>query len=132
MTIKQIETQREAILEQLRQIRTLYRGTINEQFFLVPSKSTNQSLRRGPYFVLSRREGTKTISRRLSTAEDLDQARQDVAAHKQFVSLCRRYEELTERLGQLERQGDDGKKNRGDRRRQRPGGASIPRDGGAQ
>jgi len=132
MDIKQIETQREAILDQLRQIRTLYRGTINEQFFLVPSKSKSQSVRRGPYFVLSRREGAKTISRRLNTAEDLDQARQDVAAHKRFVTLCRQYEELTERLGQLEHQGDDGKKNGGDRRRKRPGSTSAPRDGGAQ
>jgi len=132
MNIEQIEAQREAILDQLRQIRTLYRGSINEQFFLVPSKSKNQAVRRGPYFVLSRREGAKTISRRLNTAEDLDQARQDVAAHKRFVALCRRYEELTERLGQMERQGDDGKKNGGDRRGQRPGGASAPRDGGAK
>ena len=42
-----------------------------------------------------------------------ERARREVAAHKRFVELCQQYQQLTERLGQLERAGGgDPKKKR--------------------
>ena len=101
--LKEIETRREQILEQLRQIRSLQRGTINQQYLKVPHKGKPQPVLRGPYYVLSRNEQGKTISRRLSSLTELEQAQRDLAAHRQFSELCREYEQLTERLGELER-----------------------------
>jgi hypothetical protein len=40
------------------------------------------------------------------SGEELAQLRRDVAAHKRFVDLCDEFVRLTERLGELERQGD--------------------------
>jgi len=109
-TFQQLEARRLALLEEFRSFRSMRRGTINEQFFDVRLKGQAKSVRRGPYYVLSRREGDKTVSRRLTTPEALEQARKDSEAHKRFHALCREFEEVIEKLGELERTTEQEKK----------------------
>jgi hypothetical protein len=103
--IEAIEARRVAIAKEMCSIRSLRRGTINEQFLRVPLAGRKEAGVRGPYYVLSRYEGRRTVSQRLSMGQELEQARQDVAEHKRFLALCKEFEELTERLGQIEREG---------------------------
>lgn len=100
--IREIEDKREAVLDQMRTMRRMKRGTINEQYLKVRHKGKKQPVLRGPYHVLSRREGNRTVSERLRNDEELQRARTDVETHKHFVSLCREFERLTELLGELE------------------------------
>jgi hypothetical protein len=102
--VQQIETQREAILGQMRAIRSMERGSINEQFLKVAHKGKKEPVLRGPYYVISRREGNKTVGYRLRTPRELARARQDVHRHKRFQELCQDFERLTEQLGRLERE----------------------------
>lgn len=104
-TVRQIEQRRDALLREMGAIRSMRRGTINEQFLNVPRKGRAERGRCGPYYVLSRSEGGKTVSRRLTTPQQVAQAREDVAAHERFVAVCQEYERLTEQLGQLEQAG---------------------------
>jgi hypothetical protein len=111
-TMSEIETRRETVLQQLRNIRSMKRGTINEQYLKVPRKGAEPVLR-GPYHVLSRREGNKTVSERLTTAIQLERAKLDIAAHRKFVELCKEFEMLTERMGMLQHQaGEPAEKKR--------------------
>ena len=107
-TIRGLEARRRAILEEMRSMRSMKRGTINEQFLKVRLKGKEQSVLRGPYYVLSRREGNKTLSKRLTSSAQLQEAKKDVEAHKRFVALCKEFALLSERLGELERQVQDG------------------------
>ena len=109
-TLQQIEVQRLAILEGLKSIRSMRRGAITEQFFPVRRLGQKQTARRGPYYVFSRHQGSKTVSQRLTTPEALQQAREDVEAFKRFQALCRDYEQLTEKLSALERKTGPEKK----------------------
>ena len=102
-TIQQLEGQRNAILEEMRSIRSMRRGTINEQYFKTRLKGRKGMVHQGPYFVLSRREEEKTVSRRLRSAAELEEARKDVTEYKRFLGLCQEFERLTSRLGELER-----------------------------
>ena len=104
--VKKIEQERDAVLEEMRNIRSMERGSITEQYMKVPHKGKKEPVMRGPYYMLTRRENDRTVGYRLKTPQDLERARRDVEAHKQFVALCREYEELTERLGELERSED--------------------------
>ena len=104
-TVRQIEQRRDALLREMGAIRSMRRGTVNEQYLNVPRKGRAERGRCGPYFVVSRSEGGKTVSQRLTSSQRVAQARGDVAAHQRFVGLCREYERLTEQLGQLERAG---------------------------
>lgn len=106
-TIKEVEERREKILEQMRAIRSMERGTINEHYVPVKLKGQKEPVSRGPYYVISRRGNGKTEGRHLKTKQDLDQARRDVEAHKRFQELCREYEQLTEELGRLERESGE-------------------------
>ena len=116
-TIKEIEVKRDDLLEQMRRIRFIRQGTINEQYLKVRHKGKKQPVLRGPYYVITRKEGNKTVSERLTNPAELERARQAVEAHKHFVSLCREFERLTEQLGELERTDglDVEKKRRGSR-----------------
>ena len=101
-TVQGLEARRNAILEEMRSIRSMRRGTINEQYFKTRLKGRKGMVHQGPYYVLSKREGQKTVSKRLRSAE-LEQAQKDVAEYKRFLGLCQEFERLTARLGELER-----------------------------
>ena len=81
--IRKVESRREAILREMSLIRSMYRGTINEQYY--KEKSGKGPGLAGPYFVLSRSVRGKTVSRRVRRGADLEQVRKDVAAQKYFV-----------------------------------------------
>ncbi len=106
-TVQELEARRNAIIEQMRSIRSMRRGTINGQHFKTRLKGRKGVVLQGPYYVLSRREGEKTVSKRLRSPVELEQARKDVAEHKKFLGLCQEFERLTARLGELER-GEQG------------------------
>jgi hypothetical protein len=103
----EMEARRNAILEEMRSIRSMKRGTINEQHLSISLKGKRGRVLRGPYYVLSRREGNRTVSKRLTTSAELEQARQEVAEHKRFLALCQEFEGLTESLGERERRAPD-------------------------
>jgi len=106
-TVQELEARRDAILEQMRSIRSMRRGTINEQHFKVRLKGTKGVALQGPYYVLSRREGEKITSKRLRSGPEVEQARRDVAEYKRFLGLCHEFERLTARLGERERGEED-------------------------
>jgi hypothetical protein len=103
-TIHELETQRDVLLAEMKSIRSMRRGTINEQYLQVPHATMRQPVKRGPYFVISRYDPArkKTISQRLTSPEEVAQVQRDVDAYKRYVSLCDEFEGLTERLGELE------------------------------
>jgi hypothetical protein len=102
-TVQELETRRNGILKEMRSIRSMRRGTINEQYFKTRLKGRKGIAHQGPYYVLSRREGQKTVSNRLRSEAELEEARRDVAEYKRFLGLCQEFERLTARLGELER-----------------------------
>lgn len=110
-TTESLRMRREAILAEMRGLEAMRRGTINEQY--VP-RGGESGGRRGPYYVWSRYEGGRTRSRRLKTAEELAQAREAVAAHKRFVSLCEEFLSVTEELADFPRRdaAHEGEKKR--------------------
>lgn len=109
-TIHEIETRRDAILGEMRSIRSMRRGTINEQYLKVRHKGKKGSVKRGPYYLFSRREEDRTVGYRLTTEDEIQQAKKDVAAHKQFIQLCREFASLTEQMGELQRQPEGAEK----------------------
>lgn len=101
--IEAVLARREAITKEMLAIRSMRRGTINEQYLKVGRVGEKEPALRGPYYVFSRRVGDKTVSERLSTGVELETAREEIGAHKRFAALCKEFAELTEQLTELER-----------------------------
>lgn len=104
-SVNAIERRRRQILADMESIRSLECATLKDQMIPVHHKGKREPVLRGPYYVLARWENGRTKSRRVKAGE-LERVKADVANHKRFLALCREYEELTERLGQLEREQD--------------------------
>jgi len=98
--IEEISARRKEILKEMGRIKSLKRGTLTEQYLKVRHLGKKEPVLRGPYYVLSRHEEGRTVSRRVSLKE-LAEVRAELSAGKRFRELCREYEELTEELGLL-------------------------------
>ena len=117
--IKKIEAKRARILDEMKNIHSMRRGTVNEQYFQKKLKNKPTTATQGPYYVFTRSVGGQTKSCRLKKGAEVEQAKKDVLAHKKFCALCQQFEELTERLGQLQRLSQPSEQKKNDPRRYR-------------
>jgi len=103
-TIQELESKRDAVLQEMKSIRSMKRGSIKAQYLKVRHRGSKEPLARGPYYVLSRHDSRtgKTVSRRLTSKAAVEKACTDIEAYQHFVVLCREFQELTETLGELE------------------------------
>jgi hypothetical protein len=102
--IQELESRRKEVLQKLAAIRSLRKGTLNEQWFPVVRNGKKTKKLRGPYFVWSYKVGKKTVSERLKDEQGIALARQDAANYRRFRELCGELEKLIAELGQAERQ----------------------------
>lgn len=79
-TRQQFQQQRQHVVEQMMSLDSMKRGTLNEQFLRVPQQGQKKPALRGPYFVLSRKEAGKTVSRRVASNE-VQRVREDIARY---------------------------------------------------
>lgn len=82
-TVQQLETRRNAILEEMCSIRSMRRGTINEQYFKARLKRRNGMMHQGLYYVLFRGEAEKTVSRNLQSTAELHRR-----GYEYFIHSC--------------------------------------------
>ena len=100
-TVRALEEKRQRVLEQMRAIRCMRRGSVSEQYLKVAHKGKPKPVLRGPYWVYTWKEGGKTVGRRVSR-DEAERIHKDIEAHKRFVALCKEFEMLTMRLGEVE------------------------------
>jgi len=98
--IAALEEKREQILHEIRDIRSMRKGSVTEQYLRIPHKGIKEPAVRGPYWVYTRKEHGKTVAKRLNHTE-ADIVREEVEAYHRFQSLCREYAETTEKLSVL-------------------------------
>jgi hypothetical protein len=112
MSIENLEKRREELLSQIEEIRTMKRGTINEQYLKVPRKGKEPSVR-GPYYVLSRNEGGKTVGFRIKNDEKLKLLQKDIENYKKFNDLSKEFVSVMEAITDIKRSENitDSKKN---------------------
>ena len=129
-----LEHQRQALLERLSGLRELRRGSLTEQFLTV--KHADGSLvKRGPYPLLTRKEGKNTVSLRLSDPELVPLYRQQLHAMRQFEAVVDQLVRIGEQLSDLavaetvqkKTPGGAGAKRRGASSGRRPGGQTDAR-----
>lgn len=114
--LAKVERRREEILREMRALRAMRKGSVMEQYLPVKQRGKPAPVLRGPYWLYTRKEKGRTVGRRLGR-EEAERVRAEVEAAHRFRDLCREYEELTERLGELERAGDEAREKK--RRRSR-------------
>jgi len=95
-----LEQQRQALLRRLAELREVRRGSLTEQFLTV--KHTDGSLvKLGPYPLLTRKEGLKTISRRLSDPELVPLYRRQIQTMREFETVVDELVRVGEQLSDL-------------------------------
>ncbi len=107
------QQKRDGILDQMRRIERLRRGSISEQFY------GSGEQRQGPYYVLQGHRGGKHWSRRIPR-DQAAQVREDLGAETRFRELCAEFAEVTEQATMAEDQPDS-KKNAATRSRSATG-----------
>jgi len=98
-----LEEERLDLLGQLGGIRTLRKGSLNEQWFPVIKGGKKTQELRGPYYIWTSKKNNKTVSERICGEQELNRARQDEENYKRFRDVCRQLESVGQELGHLER-----------------------------
>jgi hypothetical protein len=104
-TLAELEAHRESLLSQMRLIRSMKRGTLSVRPEKVTLKGKKEPALRGPYPLFVRREGKRVVGRRLHSAEEVAQVREDIAAYERFMNLCKEFVAVTEQLSDAEHAG---------------------------
>lgn len=115
-----LQQQRELILNEMRTLDGLRRGSLSRQFFQY--KEAGKTLLRGPYFLLQGFLRGKKFAERIP-AEQAEKVGRQVENHRRFQVLAERFVAVSEELAKLADQPQDSKKN--SNRRKSPTGASA-------
>jgi hypothetical protein len=95
-----LQLHRQRLLEQLSELQELRRGSLTEQFLMVKRKDGSR-VKRGPYPLLTRKEGQRTVSLRLTDPTLVPLYRQQIQAMRQFESVVDRLVQVGEQLSDL-------------------------------
>ena len=101
---EELHRRRKMILRELASIDSLRRGSVNVQWFPVIRDGKKTPERRGPYYIWTRKAQGKTVSKRLTSQNELARARLDAENYTRFKTLCRELEGVIMELGELERE----------------------------
>lgn len=128
-----LETQRQVLLQQLAPLQQIRRGSLTEQFLLGKRKDGSR-VKRGPYPLLTKKEGGQTVSQRLSDPAVCALYRQQIQAMRQFENVVGQLVQVGEKLSDLAVAETVQKKTRsgaGTKRRSTPSGSGDGRTRGA-
>src|ERR671922_164668 len=122
-----LQQQRQRLLQQLSGLQELRRGSLTEQFLTVKRKDGSR-VKRGPYPLLTRKQGQKTVSLRLTDPALVPLYRQQIQAMRQFETVVDGLVQVGEQLSDLavaevvqkKTSGGTGTSRRGTSPRRRP------------
>ena len=123
-----LQQHRQQLLHQLSGLQEIRRGSLSDQFLMVKRKDGSR-VKRGPYPLLTRKQGQKTISERLTDPVLVPLYRQQIQAMRQFESVVDGLGQVGEQLSDLavaevvqkKTAGGTGTSRRGASPRRRPG-----------
>ena len=92
-----VEHQRQALLQQLSSLPELRRGSLTEQFLRV-KHSDGSLVQRGPYPLLTRKEGNRTVSQRLTDSALVPLYRRQIQAMREFEKVVDQLVRVGEQL----------------------------------
>ena len=128
-----LQRQHQELLHQLSGLQELRRGSLTEQVLTV-KRQDGSLVQRGPYPLLTRKQGGKTISQRLSDPALVPVYRRQIQAMRQFEGVVDALVQLGEQLSDLavaegvqkKTAGGTGAGRRGASPRHRPGRPADP------
>jgi len=123
-SIHTLRSQRDAVLQRIKQIDHLRRGSLSRQFF--KTRRDGKIIEAGPYFVLQCSLTGKKCSERISAA-DAERVEQHVENFRRFNGLAEEFVTLSDQITQLECAADDSKKNASNRPSARRNDSRKPR-----
>lgn len=95
-----LEQQRQTLLQQLSGLQQLRRGSLTEQFLMV-KHADGSRVKRGPYPLLTRKDGNRTVSLRLSDPALVPLYRQQIQAMRAFETVVEQLVRVSEQLSDL-------------------------------
>lgn len=95
-----LQQQRQRLIQRLSGLQELRRGSLTEQFLTVKLKDGSR-VKRGPYPLLTRKQGQKTVSLRLTDPALLPLYRQQIQAMRQFENVVDGLVQVGEQLSDL-------------------------------
>jgi hypothetical protein len=107
-SFSQLEQRRDQILQQMKAIDRLRRGSLSRQFFKKPRSSPK--VQQGPYYVLQGYIQGQKFSERVP-ADQAPQIEPLVANYKRFEKLAQEFVDVTDQLTRLSQAAPDAKKN---------------------
>ena len=111
-SIQSLRSKRDAVLEQMKQIDHLRRGSLSRQFF--KTRRDGKVIESGPYFVLQGSFKGKKCSERIAAA-DAGQVEKHVENFRLFNGLAEEFITLSDQITQLECVAGDSQKNASNR-----------------
>lgn len=103
--LARMEARREELIRGLAAIRRMRRGSVVEQYYEVRHRDGTMA-RQGPYYLYSYKEGGKTVSRRLSGAEEAGRYREEIEQFRRFERLSAELVEVCQGLSDLAEAAD--------------------------
>jgi hypothetical protein len=121
ISLSQLEARREQILQQIKAIDRLRRGSLSRQFFR--KRRSHSKAQQGPYYLLQGYVQGHKFSQRVP-AQQAAQLQPLVANYKHFEELAEEFVSVTDQITRLAEKQPEAKKN--SRRRPDKNGSAKP------